>query len=133
MPLLVIWNFTKSSTEGQVESRNIFGERLKEMRKKRGLRQNELAERANLQPTAISHFENGARLPSFDNLRRLADALEVTVDYLMGRVDEPEVNYSVSASLARDIGILTAAEGDVARYVVASLASRRRGKKRSKP
>jgi len=41
-----------------------------------------------LQPSAISHFETGTRKPSFDNLRLLADTLDVTTDYLLGRVDD---------------------------------------------
>lgn len=35
-----------------------------------------------------THFETGTRKPSFDNLRNLADALDVTTDYLLGRVSE---------------------------------------------
>jgi transcriptional regulator with XRE-family HTH domain len=41
-----------------------------------------------MQVSAVSHFETGGRKPSFDNLRRLAQALDVTTDYLIGRVDE---------------------------------------------
>jgi transcriptional regulator with XRE-family HTH domain len=36
----------------------------------------------------VSHFETGLRKPSFDNLRLLADKLDVTTDYLLGRVDD---------------------------------------------
>lgn len=68
----------------------IFQERLATARKLRELNQDELAERTGLQPAAISHFETGARKPSFDNLRKLADALRVTSDYLMGRTDNLE-------------------------------------------
>jgi len=65
-----------------------FPERLRTAREYRGLNQGELAQRAGLQPSAISHFETGARKPSFDNLRLLADTLDVTTDYLLGRVAE---------------------------------------------
>jgi transcriptional regulator with XRE-family HTH domain len=65
-----------------------FPERLRSAREYRGLTQGELADRAGLQPSAISHFETGARKPSFDNLRLLADTLDVTTDYLLGRVAE---------------------------------------------
>ena len=65
-----------------------FPERLRSAREKRGLSQGELAKRAGFQASAISHFETGSRKPSFDNLRRLADALEVTTDYLLGRVTD---------------------------------------------
>ena len=41
--------------------------------------------------SSIAHFETGTRKPSFDSLRRLANALEMTTDYLLGRVDEPDL------------------------------------------
>ena len=66
----------------------IFPERLRSARLKRGLSQSELAEKAKLPPSSISHFESGSRKPSFDNLKRLASALEVSTDYLLGRVDQ---------------------------------------------
>ena len=64
----------------------VFPDRLRCAREYRGLTQGELADRSGLQPSAISHFETGARKPSFDNLRLLADTLDVTTDYLLGRV-----------------------------------------------
>ena len=84
----------------------IFRARLKEMREKRALSQVELAERAKLQATAISHFETGNRSPSFDNLRRLADALSVSTDYLIGRSDEQMAGQI--DSLFRDVDKLSA-------------------------
>ena len=49
----------------------------------------ELAKATGLPPSSIAHFEGGGRKPSFDSLRKLANALNVTTDYLLGRVDEP--------------------------------------------
>ncbi len=68
-----------------------FPERLKSMRETRGWSQEELATKARLQATAISHFETGGRSPSFDNLKKLADALNVSSDYLLGRSDSQEM------------------------------------------
>ena len=62
----------------------VFATRLKEARESRSWNQAELAQRADMQPSAIAHFEAGRRKPSFDNVRRLANALEVSADYLMG-------------------------------------------------
>jgi len=67
----------------------LFPARLKAARELRQINQADLAEKAGLPPTSISHFESGSRKPSFDNLRRLAERLNVTADYLLGRVDEP--------------------------------------------
>lgn len=68
-----------------------FAARLKAVRESRGLSQSDLAEKTGLQPSAVSHFETGGRSPSFENLRRLADALSVTTDYLVGRDASPNV------------------------------------------
>lgn len=62
---------------------------LKGCRKDRNISQTALAEKSGLQPSAISHFEADSRKPSFDNLRKLADALNVTTDYLLGREIQP--------------------------------------------
>ena len=65
-----------------------FKDRLRAIRE--GLRQMtqiELAKVAGLPSSSIAHFESGARKPSFDSLGKLATALNVTTDYLIGRVD----------------------------------------------
>lgn len=65
-------------------SDQVFATRLKEAREKQGLNQAQLAQRAELQPSAIAHFEANRRKPSFENVRRLAKALDVSSDYLLG-------------------------------------------------
>ncbi len=65
-----------------------FPARLRAAREGRKLSQTELAQRTGLQPSAVSHFEAGRRAPSFDNLKRLANALDVTTDYLLARTDK---------------------------------------------
>lgn len=65
-----------------------FGDRLVAARTRRELSQAELAEKAGLQPSAIGHFERNRRKPSFANVRALAKALNVSSDYLLGRVDD---------------------------------------------
>jgi transcriptional regulator with XRE-family HTH domain len=67
---------------------SLFAERLREVREKRGLTQVELGTKAGIPGTSIAHMEAGSRKPSFDSLCRLVTALEVTTDYLLGRVDE---------------------------------------------
>lgn len=102
---------------------DIFRKRLQEARDRRELSQDELAKRANLQPSAISHFETGARKPSFDNLKRLSDALEVSSDYLLGRTNEPD-GIIEGDTLYRDYENLTSNEREIARDFMASLAKR---------
>jgi len=106
---------------------DVFPERLRTAREKRGLTQAELAKRAGLQDSAISHFENGARKPSFDNLRRLADALDVTTDYLLGRVSEIDA-YAGATQLHRHGSNLTAADLDLTEQFMKLLEERNRDK-----
>jgi transcriptional regulator with XRE-family HTH domain len=49
----------------------------------------ELAIKANLDKASISRYINGRRLPRYGELRRLADALRTTVDYLMQVESKP--------------------------------------------
>jgi transcriptional regulator with XRE-family HTH domain len=51
----------------------------------RGLTQGELGTKAGMAAASVSHFETGQRVPSLDSLVKLADALEVSVDSLLGR------------------------------------------------
>lgn len=67
---------------------DIFPERLRYARRLRGMEQAQLAVKAGLPAASISHFEKGNRKPSFDNLRRLARALDATTDFLLGTSDE---------------------------------------------
>ena len=58
---------------------------LARLRETRGLTQAELGKRSDIAAASISHFETGQRVPSLDSLVRLADALEVSMDALVGR------------------------------------------------
>jgi transcriptional regulator with XRE-family HTH domain len=100
----------------------IFPERLKAARNLRGLNQDQLAERSGLKSSAISHFETANRKPSFDNLKRLADALGVTTDYLLGRADDPEGYAATSDPLYRDVQRLNKKNRDLASQIIRSLA-----------
>ena len=102
----------------------IFSARLKAARDLRGLSQTQAAEKSGLQPSAISHFETGTRKPSYENLKRLADALKVTTDYLLGRADDPNTVAAPSDTLYRNIQQLTFADRDIAEKMVEELAKR---------
>ena len=80
----------------------IFPDNLKKIREIKGLSQTELAKRSGLQPSAVSHFETGRRAPSFDNLKRLADILEVTTDFLIGREIDPTTSGPTLQSIFRN-------------------------------
>lgn len=58
-----------------------FGKNLKELRIKRGLSQEELAELANVHRTYISFLERGLRNPSLLKIEKLANVLDVPYDF----------------------------------------------------
>jgi transcriptional regulator with XRE-family HTH domain len=53
------------------------------------LTQEALARKADVPTPSVSHFETGHRFPNAESLRRLADALGVSADFLLGRVKDP--------------------------------------------
>ncbi len=102
---------------------DIFPQRLRAARELRKLKQGELARLAGLQASAISHFETGARKPSFHNLKRLADALKATTDYLLGRVDDP-AGLAGAERIHRHLGQLTGSDRSMAEDMIEMLAKR---------
>ena len=65
-----------------------IGNRIADIRKARGLSQDELAELATLSRISIARYETGKIEPGAKALGRSADALEVPTDVLLGRSDE---------------------------------------------
>ena len=63
----------------------IFGKRLREVRKSKKLTQIELANMLGISQKSYSHWENNKTFPSFENLVKLADLFEVSLDWLFGR------------------------------------------------
>lgn len=106
----------------------IFQERLKAARDLRGWSQADLGVRAKMPPSSIAHFESGSRKPSFDTLRRLANALEVTTDYLLGRTNDPALA-EAGDPLYRDIGKLTGRDRELAKDFLKMLAERNQAKR----
>ncbi len=60
-----------------------FHEKLQELRKQRGLTQEELAEKLYVSRTAISKWESGRGYPNIDSLKAIAACFSVTVDQLL--------------------------------------------------
>lgn len=65
-------------------SKESFGERLGRLREDAGLTQSALARRIGTSQSAISQIEAGDRSPSYGMLVQLADALGISLAYLMG-------------------------------------------------
>ena len=62
--------------------------RIKDLREDMDLRQSDLAEKTGIDQRTISNYETGKTLPDAYALIRLADFFNVSVDYLLGRVNQ---------------------------------------------
>lgn len=68
----------------------MFSVKLKQLRKERGLLQKDISQIFNVSMGAVGNWESGNRIPDSETLSRIADYFQVSVDYLLGRSDDPE-------------------------------------------
>ena len=66
-----------------------YADRILELRKGQGLTQKQLADSTNLSAMGIRSYEARRRQPAHDALVSLADFFNVSLDYLVGRSDDP--------------------------------------------
>lgn len=69
---------------------NSFGERLKILRNKKNISPSQIAEYLGLTERAYRNYETNKSTPAFHALIKLADYLNVSLDYLVGRSDNPK-------------------------------------------
>jgi transcriptional regulator with XRE-family HTH domain len=67
---VIIWGM-------KMNEKKLIGQRIKELRKNRGLSQEKLAEKAETSPNYLSRMERGTENPTLDMLIKLSNALEV--------------------------------------------------------
>ena len=82
----------------------VFGKRLKEIRKKAHITQQQLGEMVGVTKVSICCYENGTRTPTLETLIDLADNLNVHLNYLLGvdalAIDEDNKNNTLN--IAKD-------------------------------
>ena len=66
--------------------------RLKELRVKKEKTQLQVQMETGIEQALLSKYENGVRVPPTETLVILADYYNVSMDYIMGRTDNPKVN-----------------------------------------
>ena len=76
-----------------------FNERLRELRTKRELSQQQLATALGISKSAISMYEIGEREPDFETLEAIADLFNVDMNYLLG--DDNKSTYYLEPEAAR--------------------------------
>lgn len=65
----------------------MFKDRLRSMRKLRKIKLQQMADMLGISLRSYQHYEGGSRYPSFELLVQIADILNVSIDYLLGRDD----------------------------------------------
>lgn len=95
-----------------------FGELLRNLRKKAGMTQQELAEKANVSKSVISFYEHKDRAPSPEVLKRFAEIFEVSTDFLLG--------VERNASNMLDVSGLTESEIIALQVIIESMKGRKK-------
>lgn len=83
----------------------MFSARLRSARKQNKLSQEKLAELVGTTKATISNYENEYSSPSNEMLAKLADVLNTTTDYLLGRTDQPAFVKSKTTSKITEVEI----------------------------
>lgn len=70
----------------------MMNERLRQLRTKKGYTQVRVQMETGIEQALLSKYEHGERIPPTETLVKLADFYHVSVDYLLCRTDNPEIN-----------------------------------------
>ncbi|MCM3538455.1 helix-turn-helix domain-containing protein [Priestia endophytica] len=70
----------------------MLSERLVCLRKDKKLRQEDLAKKFGIARTTYAMYEQGKRQPDYETIIKIADFYKVSVDYLIGRTENPDFN-----------------------------------------
>ena len=66
-----------------------FASSLRQLMEDRNVTQADLASKIEVTPQTVSQYCNGISEPGYDNLVKIADYLDVSIDYLLGRTGDP--------------------------------------------
>ena len=80
---------------GGVNVNKDIAQKLSDLRRERGLSQDELAELAGVHRVTIAKYETGRIEPGAQAIKKIADALDVSSDVLLGRIDEEEMKEDI--------------------------------------
>lgn len=80
--------------------KTVFADRIKELRKKKGLSQAELAEAMGVHFAQVSRYERGETKPNAEAMTKLAQVLETSTDFLMnGTTDETAISAGIDKEM----------------------------------
>lgn len=69
-------------------NKEVFGQRLRELRKKANEKQDDLAESLGITKTQVSDMENGKKTTTLEKFALICEHYQVSADYLLGFQDE---------------------------------------------
>jgi transcriptional regulator with XRE-family HTH domain len=81
-----------------------FAQRIRELRKKKGMTQTELAKSLGKTLGTISTWETGKRKPEFETMDALCDYFDVNLGYLIGSSDDPTL-YKPTQEELNELGL----------------------------
>ena len=90
---------------------SILASRLKLCREARGINKATMAHDLNITASSITYYESGAAVPSADKLYAIADYLNTSIDYLVGRIDKSTESVRTEKDVAEFIAMLADFEG----------------------
>ncbi|MEL7568036.1 MAG: helix-turn-helix transcriptional regulator [Dehalobacterium sp.] len=79
----------------------MFGEKLKQLRAKHNLTQQDIAKLLKVSPSTVGMYEQGRRNPDTETIKFLADYFGVTTDYLLSRTNKIKSNIQIPEDYAR--------------------------------
>lgn len=83
----------------------MFGDRLKDLRKKAGIIQSDLAKRLGIERSTIAKYEVNQTMPPYDTLIKISRVFNVSLDYLLCQTDNPDRAGEESALILSNIEI----------------------------
>ena len=98
-----------------MDNREIFSERLKELRAQTGKTQKQFAQFVESTPATISAYENATKNPSLDVVMNIAKKCHVSLDWICGFSDEKGISLNTCADILKllfEIGLLDGIELD---------------------
>ena len=85
-------------------------ERIKQLRKKKGISQSELAALIGVKNNTVSTWERGTRKPDFEALDLLSDYFEVSFEYILGNSDKEEARVKPTQKELDTLALLSIAD-----------------------
>ncbi|MFF2481005.1 helix-turn-helix domain-containing protein [Paenibacillus sp. NPDC058071] len=77
----------------------LIGERIKQLREKKKMTQNDVAIAVDKSRSDIAAYETKGTVPHIETIAKLADLFHVSIDYLAGRTEDPYQLYSIDEEL----------------------------------